>query len=315
MEDIMNRDYLIFTIFLILILTQCKTVLGEYQVEYAIQIHNDDSATWIITLTGTDIQASLNTFYTFQEKVTSVMEAAENQTGRTMDVANPKMTVDVSGSYTVVKYQFDWINFSKIEDAKIIIGDVFGVENFFPNLYGDGTVYVTYPAQYSIETVSPTPHQQNASLQMLKWYGTKDFKRGEPSIILKEKSASPEPADIIKQNALLIMSLAALSIGIPLSIYIIKHQRKKRGKPSIEKPEQPIIPQIESDEDKIIRLLKSVGGSVYQSAIAEQTRFSKAKTSNLLATLENKGIIKRYKKGRDKIVTLTKAKENNNECL
>jgi len=304
---------LTFIIFLTFILIFNNTVLGQPQVEYAIQINANGSATWIITLTGTDIQASLNTFYTFLEKATSIIEAAENQTGRTMDVANPKMTVDVSGSYTVVKYQFDWINFSKIEDAKIIIGDVFGVENFFPNLYGDGTVYITYPSQYTIETVSPTPHQQNASLQMLKWYGTKDFKRGEPSIILKEKSASPEPADIIKQNALLIMSLAALSIGIPVSIYIIKHQRKKKGKPSIEKPEQPIIPQIESDEDKIIRLLKSAGGSVYQSAIAEQTRFSKAKTSNLLASLENKGIIKRYKKGRGKIVTLAKAKENDNK--
>jgi len=165
----------------------------------------------------------------------------------------------------------------------------------------------------SFSAFIPTLKRWGLPAEQVKWYGTKDFKRGEPSIILKEKSASPEPADIIKQNALLIMSLAALSIGIPVSIYIIKHQRKKRGKPSIEKPEQPIIPQIESDEDKIIRLLKSVGGSVYQSAIAEQSRFSRAKTSNLLATLENKEIIKRYKKGRDKIVTLAKVKENDNK--
>ena len=41
-----------------------------------------------------------------------------------------------------------------------------------------------------------------------------------------------------------------------------------------------------------------------QSAIAEQCRFSKAKTSQLLAVLEQKKVITRYKKGRDKIVTL-----------
>jgi uncharacterized membrane protein len=306
----MKKHHLTFVILLILIFTGCKTVLGEYQVEYNIQIQTDETAIWTITEAGTSIQASPITLYnTFYEKVTSIMENAENKTGRAMEIANQKITINVLGSYTVVKYQFDWINFSKIEDAKIIIGDAFEVENFFQNLYGEGTVYITYPPQYNVESISPTPHQQNETLQMLEWYGTKDFKKGEPSIILKEKSALPEPGDIIKQNAVLIISLTTLSIVIPLTIYTIKNQRKKREKLSTEKPEHPIVPQMESDEDKIIRLLKSAGGSLYQSEITKQTKFSRAKTSNLLATLENKGIIKRYRKGRDKIVTLTKAKQ------
>jgi uncharacterized membrane protein len=41
-----------------------------------------------------------------------------------------------------------------------------------------------------------------------------------------------------------------------------------------------------------------------QSEITEQCRFSKAKTSQLLSDLEGRGIITRYKKGRDKIVSL-----------
>ncbi|MGB9740260.1 MAG: helix-turn-helix transcriptional regulator [Candidatus Bathyarchaeia archaeon] len=307
----MKKHHLISITLLILIFVWCKTVFGEYQVEYNIQIQTDGSATWTITQTGTGIQASPITLYTaFYEKVTSIMETAQNQTGRAMNITNPKITINVLGSYTVIKYEFNWINFSKTEDAKILIGDAFQTENFFQNLYGEGPVYITYPPQYDVESVSPTPHQQNATLQMLEWYGTKDFKKGEPNIILKEKSASPEPADIIKQNAWLIMTLAALSIIVPLTIYTIKHQRRKREKLSIEKPEHPIAPQMESDEDKIIRLLKSAGGSLYQSEIAEQTKFSRAKTSNLLATLENKGTIKRYKKGRDKIVTLTKKQAN-----
>jgi uncharacterized membrane protein len=62
---------------------------------------------------------------------------------------------------------------------------------------------------------------------------------------------------------------------------------------------------IESDEEKIIKIIRHSGGILNQTAIAEQCRFSKAKTSQLLATLEQKGVIKRFKKGRDKIVTLT----------
>jgi uncharacterized membrane protein len=301
----MKKHYLTFIILLIVIFTECKTVSSEYRVEYNIQIQKDGTATWTITQTGTNIQASPITLYnTFNGKVTLIMEKAENKTGRAMEIANPKIDINVLGSYTVVKYQFDWINFSKTENTKIIVGDVFEVENFFQNLLGEGTVCITYPPQYKVESVSPPPHQQNESLQMLEWYGTKDFKIGEPSIILKEKIAS-ESADIIKQNAILIVSLAVLSIAIPLTIYTITHQKKRR-KISTEKQEQPIVPQMESDEDKIIRLLKSAGGSLYQSEITKQTKFSRAKTSKLLGALENKGIIKRYRKGRDKIVTLTK---------
>jgi uncharacterized membrane protein len=261
------KHYLTFIILLILIFIECKTVSGEYQVEYNIQIQKDGTATWTITQTGTSIQASPITLYnTFNGKVTLIMEKAENKTSRAMEIANPKIDINVLGSYTVVKYQFDWINFSKIENTKIIVGDVFEVENFFQNLLGEGTVCITYPPQYKVESVSPPPHQQNESLQMLEWYGTKDFKTGEPSIILKEKTAS-ESADIIKQNAILIVSLAALSIAIPLTVYTITHQKKR--KISTEKQEQPIVPQMESDEDKIIRLLKSAGGSLYQSEITK----------------------------------------------
>ena len=59
-----------------------------------------------------------------------------------------------------------------------------------------------------------------------------------------------------------------------------------------------------SEEDKVLKLLKSYGGSMRQSEITEQCRFSKAKTSQLLTALEKKGSITRYKSGRDKIVTL-----------
>ena len=61
---------------------------------------------------------------------------------------------------------------------------------------------------------------------------------------------------------------------------------------------------LETEEEKVVKVLRSNGGSAYQSAITEQCRFSKAKTSQLLSALEAKGVVQRYKKGRDKIVNL-----------
>jgi uncharacterized membrane protein len=43
---------------------------------------------------------------------------------------------------------------------------------------------------------------------------------------------------------------------------------------------------------------------VLQSKITEQLRYSKAKTSRILGDMEGKGIIKRHKSGRDKVVSL-----------
>jgi len=59
-----------------------------------------------------------------------------------------------------------------------------------------------------------------------------------------------------------------------------------------------------SDEEKAVKLIKSSGGSLHQSAITDQLGFSKAKTSQLLTVLEHKGVIRRFKRGRDKIVVL-----------
>jgi uncharacterized membrane protein len=58
-----------------------------------------------------------------------------------------------------------------------------------------------------------------------------------------------------------------------------------------------------------VKLIKSSGGTLHQSAITDQFGFSKAKTSQLLAVLERKGIIRRYKKGRDKIVVLVEERK------
>ena len=63
--------------------------------------------------------------------------------------------------------------------------------------------------------------------------------------------------------------------------------------------------RLETEEDKVIKVLRASGGSMRQSDITDALGFTKAKTSQLLATLEKSGSITRYKSGRDKIVNLT----------
>ena len=93
-----------------------------------------------------------------------------------------------------------------------------------------------------------------------------------------------------------------MGISVPLlGFYAFKKRRSNDKAAALTVPEVSVI---ETEEDKVLKLLKTSGGTMRQSDITERLGFSKAKTSQLLTALEGKGKLARYKKGRDKIVTL-----------
>jgi uncharacterized membrane protein len=291
-------------VLLVLLVVPYGAVLGANQLEYSIQVLNDGSATWTVTQT-LGINSSIETLETLQNRITLLANASENVTGRAMVASADSVTFTASGSYVEAVYKFQWENFSKIEGEQIIIGDVFQVSNFFSQyLYGDGAVYMSYPAEYVVVgPVQPEPSTQNDSIQLLSWLGTADF-NGSTRIVLEEKSANAGLSGSLEEDVVLIMILAAIAAG-SVGFYMSRNNRKKKMR-APERAELRSLPGMESDEEKAVKLIKSSGGSLRQSAITDQLGFSKAKTSQLLAVLEHKGVIRRYKRGRDKIVVLVK---------
>ena len=130
--------------------------------------------------------------------------------------------------------------------------------------------------------------------------GAQGFINGKPSIVLINNPQT-NGGDGWEQP-LVIGSISATAVASIVTFYLIKHRKPKATAKTEEVA--ATAPAVESDEEKITKILRFSGGHVRQSVITEQCRFSKAKTSQLLAALEKKGIITRYKKGRDKIVTL-----------
>jgi uncharacterized membrane protein len=298
------------TVLAVLFLVPYGTVLGASQPEYAIQIGNDGSATWTVTQT-LGINSSIETLETLQNRISLLVEASESTTGRAMtgSVDSLTFTRPISSSYIQAEYKFEWENFSEVEDSHIVIGDVFRTANFFDRLYGDGQVYVTYPSQYVVETVQPAPFARNDLIQTLEWLGTTDLEKGT-SIVLIPESARSNFIDTVERNGVLIVGLVAIAAVSSAILFNIRRNRKKK----ISTPETGEfinLPIMENDEERTLKLIKSSGGSLYQSAITDHFRFSKAKTSQLLAVLEHRGVVRRYKKGRDKIVVLVE--ENKDE--
>jgi uncharacterized membrane protein len=269
-------------------------------VEYSVQINPDGSATWQIT-NFADVNATVDTFQDFQQKAVNLVSSAETVTNRQMRVDENSVEINttISADSKVTEYSFIWLNFSIVQGNEIIFGDVFGVNNFFSQLYGDAAFQVTYPLTFNVKSVTPAPYAQSSSAKTLSWARTQDLTAGETSVVLTSApSSGSSNQDLINVGAILAV-VSALSFG---GFYAFR--RRRGNKKIVENIVVADVPQFESEEDKILKLLKSSGGSLRQSDINDKCRFSKAKTSQLLATLEKRGTITRYKKGRDKIVKL-----------
>ena len=290
----------VFSIFLMLL--SIHTAHAVDYIEYKIEINMDASAAWTITRVS-DLNASID-LEGFPLRVTALVDAAANQTHREMSLdldslqVNDEISWETQSRTTI--YSFTWHNFSVTKNRNITFGDAFAVPDFFGQLFGDGTLQISYPSTYSVRSVSPTPNEQDDSSRKLTWLRTKDFINGNPTVTLA-KNANEEN-DEWQQFILIGVAVFVVVTVLLASVYFLRI-RKKRARDSVNAQLAGAL-LTESEEEKVTKVLLSSGGTMRQSAIAEQCRFSKAKTSQLLAVLEQKKVITRYKKGRDKIVTL-----------
>ena len=286
---------------LLLVLLPVHNAFGQDYIEYTINVISDGSAAWFITKFS-DINASIDV-EGFQQKVEELIDTAASETGREMTLdpnslqVNDEISWETQSRTTV--YLFTWRNFSATEEGKISFGDVFQTAGFFSQLYGDGSIQITYPPSYSIQSISPTPSERDDSAHTLKWFRTQGFVNGEPNVVLTNNVQTLGDGGW-QQYAVIALALAIVVSSLA-GFYMI---RRRKPKASTNGATSAEAPSVENDEEKVIKFLRSSGCKTHQSAIVEQFRFSKAKTSQLLASLERKGVITRYKKGRDKIVTL-----------
>ena len=290
----------IIAIVMIVLVIPAKAYSGN-QVEYTLEISDSGSVTWTITQTLT-VSDTYDTLGQLQDKIELLVDMARNVTAREMFAEAISISSVVSGSYISVEYVLRWDNFSRIGTENILVGDVFEVQDLFWHLYGDGTVRITYPFGYSISRIVPSPSQRDDSMQLLEWLGTAEFDDGNVDIMFSRVD-SQGFLGVLGQNIALVGGVAIVLTGFGAGILLLRLRKKKEFNSG-----RALLPSIsagmESEEEKIAKMLKSAGGSAYQSAITEYFRFSRSKTSQLLLAMEKNGIIRRHKKGRDKIVTL-----------
>lgn len=284
----------------------------EWNVTYAISLHEDGTATITIEKRALlENENDTSMFYSLyvkssfdrQREFSGNLSKLINQVWFETNREHARSPVEYfagvgsteTAEYGIVKYKFDWIGFAEeTNESCIIIGDVF-IEGFF--LLGDGTLKVEYPPGYTISNANPQP--ENIESNTLIW-NTEKLHERQPTLILEKKKTAL--FDYFRENPLITGLITILgTVLATILIYRVKSYKPKA---------QQLLSSGEddtgeiSDEQRIINLLKAAGGTLVQSKITEKLGCSKAKVSKLLALMENKGILKRKKRGREKIVTL-----------
>lgn len=279
-------------------------------IEYNISVEKDGSGLWTI-IQVTDIDTSVDRWEEFEERLLSIVHTAKDSAARDMelDMTSLEMSTQINWETSSQKgeYMFRWENFSIVDEGQISFGDVFSDE-FFSLLYGHGELYVTYPLGYFLNSTSFRPDQWDDSTQTLHWYRTQDFLAGDQIVLLEATDADSTGVF----NLFTVAVLGSGGLSIVAIVFIIFWQRRRQKEKLLELDEFPLRQEVESDQERILRLLQSSGGNLKQSEVGNKLRFSRAKTSLLLSEMERNSLVKRCKKGKNKIVFRIENKEGRN---
>jgi len=320
----MNRPFpagllVIGALLLLCILPPVQAVSDTgYSTTYTISVAKDGTAHWQIEyrtplLSEEDLAGfenysqEINTVYLPELRDLMQRSAAQAALGTSRDMAvtdftgNALVQTSPTGRFGVITYTFEWTHFANVDDG-IVVGDAF-VGGMY--LARDNTLIIRYPEGYTVVSVSPVPDRTGDALA---WYGLRSFGPGQPSVVLNDSSLPFLP---------LVGGIVVLAIIIMTAI-ILYRRRNAGSRPEEEdfEADDETAPPVtlstvdrETLEEKILQLLISHNGEVFQSEIVKVLGLPKSTVSTTLNDLHQRGIIQKVRKGRENLIRLVKDRE------
>lgn len=236
----------------------------------------------------------------FRGRIEWFIILAQLSSDRSMNAENYNLSYDtlntLSGAFGIVRFSFEWTNFSHTDSNKILIGDVFS-EGMI--LSSDNVLIIEIPENHEVASVSPNYDRHDGN--RLIWDGTiaRSFDKGEPALVLSREKTDTE---IWVEVLVLILFILAAAASVLL------FKRKKSSSSGIKNNAYPILSpmatEIPEDEEMIEQILIRSGGQMYQSEIVKLSGFSKSKISIVLSKMKEDGKIIKIKKGKGNIIRL-----------
>ncbi len=98
-------------------------------------------------------------------------------------------------------------------------------------------------------------------------------------------------------DGIVFLAIFSLIIVLLIPVYLLKY----RGKKATMKESAGAIPE---DLGNIVDILRRNGGRMTQTDLRKELHYSEAKVSLMLADLENRGLVEKFKRGRGNVIIL-----------
>lgn len=247
---------------------------------------------------GQDPEQNKKDISDFQNRIEGFLRSAQKYSNRSMKVVNFNISYEttrtLSGDFSIIRYSFEWKNFSRVESEKIYIGDIFS-EGML--ISADNVLIIKIPEGYEVETASPSFDKQDGNRMI--WDGTlyRSFGKGEPALVLSRKG--------IDYGTLFIVFMVAL-ISVSSVIFW-----KKRHAKLYDNINEVVLSPYQKDEfvgyeEMIEQYLIKCGGQAHQSDIVRYSDLSASKISVVLNQMKENGRISKIRKGKENILRLVK---------
>jgi len=233
----------------------------------------------------------------FMKRIDWFLFSAQKFSGRNMKAENFNISYDIartpSSSYGFIRYSFEWMNFSRSESGKIIIGDAFS-EGML--LSRENVLVIKIPDGFDIEKASPNFDKRDGN--RLIWDGTlyRNFGKGEPGLVLSRSESS---------SSWLISLLVLILLAGAGYMLVMKKRSKDTKTDNNAVPENLVLEDLKYEE-KIERFLLSSGGQASQSDIIKELGLSKSRVSTILSQMKEKGQIIKIKNGSGNLIRIAK---------
>ncbi|MFC6862776.1 helix-turn-helix transcriptional regulator [Halomicroarcula sp. GCM10025817] len=296
-----------------------------------ISVAADGDAEWTVTVrTRLHDESDVQAYRTFQERVrenrsrylgpfrdrlTGVVATAADGTGRSMTAENFAISTrvqQVPRQWGVVEYTFTWTAFARTDGDALVVGDVFDGGLFIAR---NDTLVVTGPPSYGVAAVTPTPQTREG--ETVSWVGPREFADSRPQVRYapqaeRDVTSTGQPL-AGRQVGVAPFVVGALGLAVALVGAVLYRRRRKGGVSTDDAgagtaAEAGAAP-IQTDGDRVVRLLEERGGQVKQSAIAEAFDWSASKTSRVVSDLTDDGRVEKLRIGRENVVSLPDERE------
>lgn len=178
-----------------------------WETQYRVRLASDDERQAFEELRA-DVESNPDAYTSrFGERMRTTATAAENATGREMNVTNVTVTAErreLPQSYGVLTYRFEWSNFAAVEDDRLLVGDA--VDALF--LDESSSLIVSWPDGYRLGEASPSPTETRDDAVV--WEGPVDFTEGEPRVTVEPEGLAAGPLPLVALGVLAVAVVAAI---------------------------------------------------------------------------------------------------------